>query len=142
MAIFKELDETDKVAGRVTSIHDGLFSGDNPSEMIEFFYDEEKHKTPLREATSDADIYDNWITRQTDGGLGPFWNGATAANLAWLSIWPLDVVKSQLQSGNYGEKPKLTVLLRDAAKSGLLYRGLLPGPERRLLVGKCIICVV
>jgi hypothetical protein len=62
VAIFKELDETDKVAGRVTSIHDGLFSGDNPSEMIEFFYDEEKHKTPLREASSDIDIYDNWIT--------------------------------------------------------------------------------
>ena len=62
MAIFKELDATDKVAGRVTSIHDGLFSGENPSEMIEFFHDEERHNTPLREATTDSDIYDNWIS--------------------------------------------------------------------------------
>ena len=40
MAIFKELESTDTVSGRVTSIHDGLFSGDNPSELTEFFFDE------------------------------------------------------------------------------------------------------
>jgi hypothetical protein len=62
MAIFKELDETDKVAGRVTSVHDGLFSGDNPSEMVNFFYDEESHETPLAMASSVKDIEDNWIS--------------------------------------------------------------------------------
>ena len=31
------------------------------------------------------------------GGLGPFWTGAICANLAWLTIWPIDVVKSQVR---------------------------------------------
>jgi solute carrier family 25 carnitine/acylcarnitine transporter 20/29 len=35
------------------------------------------------------------------GGLSPFWTGALCANLAWATVWPLDVVKTQLQSGNY-----------------------------------------
>jgi hypothetical protein len=61
VAIFKELEDTDKVAGRVTSVHDGLFSGENPSELTEFFYDEDAHETPLKNATSENDIYDNWI---------------------------------------------------------------------------------
>jgi hypothetical protein len=62
VAIFKELESSDTVAGRVTSIHDGLFSGDNPSELTEFFYDEEKHDTPLSTASSSSDIFDNWTS--------------------------------------------------------------------------------
>ena len=62
MAIFKELETTDTVSGRVTSIHDGLFSGDNPSEINEFFYDEEKQITPLSQATNTEEVQDNWTT--------------------------------------------------------------------------------
>lgn len=62
MAIFKELDTTDTVSGRVTTIHDGLFSGENTSELSEFFYDEEKQKTPLSTAQTSQDIQDNWTT--------------------------------------------------------------------------------
>lgn len=60
MAIFKELESTDTVSGRVTSIHDGLFSGENPSELTEFFYDEERQNTPLSTAETFDDIYENW----------------------------------------------------------------------------------
>ncbi len=62
MAIFKELESTDTVSGRVTSIHDGLFSGDNPSELTEFFFDEENQTTPLSSATSADEIYENWTS--------------------------------------------------------------------------------
>ena len=51
------------------------------------------------------------------------------ANMAWLTIWPLDVVKTQLQSGKYAGKSP-TVLIVDIFRSGLLYRGLLPGLTR------------
>ena len=51
------------------------------------------------------------------------------ANLAWLTIWPLDVVKTQLQSGKYAGKSPL-VLIKDVFRSGLIYRGLLPGLTR------------
>ena len=60
---------------------------------------------------------------------GPFLTGAVCANLAWLTIWPLDVVKTQLQSGKYKGKSPL-VLVRDVFRSGLIYRGLLPGLTR------------
>ncbi len=33
--------------------------------------------------------------------LPPFLLGAVAANLAWLTIWPIDVIKSQIQSGRF-----------------------------------------
>ena len=41
-------------------------------------------------------------------------------------MWPLDVVKSQLQSGRY-EGRHYGELLRDIVGSGLAFRGLLPG---------------
>ncbi|KAJ9452665.1 putative mitochondrial carrier C4G9.20c [Diplonema papillatum] len=59
-------------------------------------------------------------------GLSPFWTGALCANLAWLAIWPLDVVKSRMQSGLYTDKSIFRNLV-DAAGSGTLYRGVLPG---------------
>jgi phosphotransferase system glucose/maltose/N-acetylglucosamine-specific IIC component len=64
-----------------------------------------------------------------DGGLGPFLTGALCSNMAWLTIWPLDVAKSQLQSGNYQGKG-FAVLVRDVISSGRLFRGLLPGLAR------------
>jgi hypothetical protein len=67
--IFKELDITDKVAGRVTSVHDGLFSGDHPGELTEFFHDE--LDTQLTTKYSDAtdakkNITDNWTKLQKE----------------------------------------------------------------------------
>ena len=64
-----------------------------------------------------------------DNALGPFLTGAMCSNMAWLTIWPLDVAKSQLQSGNYHGKG-LAVLVRDIVTSGSLFRGLLPGLAR------------
>lgn len=54
------------------------------------------------------------------------------ANLAWLTIWPLDVVKTQLQSGKYSGQSPLA-LIAEVHRSGLLYRGLLPGLTRSTL---------
>jgi len=58
--------------------------------------------------------------------LSPFAKGAICANLAWLSVWPFDVVKTQQQSGNYGSKTTAE-LLRDNFQRGRLFRGVLPG---------------
>lgn len=68
------------------------------------------------------------ISRQL-GGLSPFMTGAVCASLAWLTIWPIDVIKSQTQSGNYKGKGFGT-LLSDLHRSGALYRGLVPGLTR------------
>ena len=70
------------------------------------------------------------ISRQlTDGQLSPFWTGALCSNMAWLTFWPLDVVKSRMQSGRY-DGMGMWALLRDTAKSGAIYRGLGPGLMR------------
>ena len=58
--------------------------------------------------------------------LSPFAKGAICANLAWLSVWPFDVVKTQQQSGNYGSKTTAE-LLHDNFQRGRLFRGVLPG---------------
>ncbi|CAB9502716.1 Mitochondrial basic amino acids transporter [Seminavis robusta] len=58
-------------------------------------------------------------------GLTPFAKGAICANMAWLTVWPADVIKTQRQSGNY-EKSTLS-LLRDNLRSGRLFRGIIPG---------------
>jgi solute carrier family 25 carnitine/acylcarnitine transporter 20/29 len=52
--------------------------------------------------------------------------GATCSNLAWLTVWPLDVVKTQRQSGRHPGVSALA-LLSNAARGGALFRGLLPG---------------
>jgi solute carrier family 25 (mitochondrial carnitine/acylcarnitine transporter), member 20/29 len=66
------------------------------------------------------------------GGLSPFLTGAICSNLAWLSIWPLDVAKSQLQSGKYDGK-SYGVLIRDIISSGKLFKGIVPGLTRSTL---------
>jgi len=58
--------------------------------------------------------------------------GGLCANLAWLTIWPLDVVKSRMQSGKYEGKSMLHVL-SDARQSGHLYRGLWSGLMRSFI---------
>ena len=52
--------------------------------------------------------------------------------MAWLTVWPLDVVKSRIQSGNY-EGKNMWHVLRDAQRAGHLYRGLVPGLTRSFI---------
>jgi len=68
-------------------------------------------------------------------GLSPFAKGAICSNLAWLTCWPLDVVKTQRQSGNFNESGKTGILqlLKSNYKSGVLLRGLVPGLIRSSL---------
>ena len=61
--------------------------------------------------------------------LPPFALGSICANMAWLTIWPMDVVKSQIQSGKNEGKSMMT-LLKEVVKSGAIFRGLVPGLMR------------
>jgi len=65
------------------------------------------------------------MTSEQDN-LSPFAKGALCSNLAWLSIWPFDVIKTQRQSGLYSDQSTAT-LFRNMVKSGQLFRGLVPG---------------
>ena len=69
-------------------------------------------------------------------GLSPFWTGAVCATTAWLAVWPLDVVKSRIQSGMH-EKRSVFGHLVQAARSGALYRGLAPGLLRASIANGC-----
>ena len=86
----------------------------------------------------DVIIYDYDLS----GGLSPFWTGAICSNLAWLTIWPIDVVKSQIQSGKLQYVNKsFTFLLYDNIKSGLLFRGIMPGLLRSFIANGCSMVV-
>jgi solute carrier family 25 carnitine/acylcarnitine transporter 20/29 len=61
--------------------------------------------------------------------LSPFAKGAICANLAWLTVWPADVIKTQRQSGNYASKGTFQ-LLQENLQTGRLFRGLVPGLVR------------
>lgn len=58
--------------------------------------------------------------------LPPFALGSICANMAWLTIWPMDVVKSQIQSGAH-EGKSIVSLLKDVIRTGAMFRGLVPG---------------
>lgn len=75
------------------------------------------------------------------GGLTPFMTGGICANLAWLTIWPLDVVKSQLQSGNFSQQ-SVSTLLKISFQNGTMYRGLLPGLTRSFIANGCSMVVL
>eukprot|EP00537_Pseudo-nitzschia_pungens_P002174 CAMPEP_0172363172 /NCGR_PEP_ID=MMETSP1060-20121228/6594_1 /TAXON_ID=37318 /ORGANISM="Pseudo-nitzschia pungens, Strain cf. cingulata" /LENGTH=282 /DNA_ID=CAMNT_0013085855 /DNA_START=400 /DNA_END=1248 /DNA_ORIENTATION=- len=62
--------------------------------------------------------------------LSPFCKGAICANLAWLTCWPADVVKTQRQSGNYARTSSTLELLGENFRNGRLFRGLVPGLVR------------
>ena len=81
-------------------------------------------------------IYIDASKQLVPGGLGAFWTGAICSNLAWLTIWPLDVVKSQLQSGNYQGK-SFFFLLKDVIKTGRLFQGIVPGLTRSFIANGC-----
>ncbi len=58
-----------------------------------------------------------------------FVKGALCANLAWLAVWPIDVVKSRRQSGLFGNASAMTIL-RQVVASRALFAGVLPGLAR------------
>lgn len=60
------------------------------------------------------------------GGMSPFWTGATCATLAWLMIWPMDVLKSRRQSGLYDGVSSFK-LMENLVREGAMFRGLVPG---------------
>jgi solute carrier family 25 (mitochondrial carnitine/acylcarnitine transporter), member 20/29 len=67
-------------------------------------------------------------------GLTPFAKGAICANLAWLTVWPADVIKTQRQSGNYANGQQSTLqLLHHNLQTGRLFRGVIPGLIRSSL---------
>jgi hypothetical protein len=74
------------------------------------------------------------------GGMGPFWSGALCSNLAWLTVWPLDVVKSQMQSGLFHDKSIMS-LVRHNLVHGVFYKGLLPGLARSFIANGCSMVV-
>jgi solute carrier family 25 carnitine/acylcarnitine transporter 20/29 len=74
------------------------------------------------------------------GGLGHFVSGAICSNLAWLSIWPMDVVKSQMQSGNFRGQSFIS-LLRNNFTSGSMFRGIWPGLVRSSISNGCSMVV-
>lgn len=85
-------------------------------------------------------IYLDFSKQLTGGSLGAFLTGALCSNLAWLTIWPLDVVKSQIQSGNYQSK-SIPQLILDNVRSGNIYRGLVPGLSRSFIANGCSMVV-
>jgi hypothetical protein len=107
-------------------------------------------------------IYIDLSKQLVENGLGPFWTGAVCGNLAWLTIWPLDVAKvrpifitanfflfhchyfmhaqSQRQSGLYADR-SLIYLLKDAAATGKLFRGIVPGLARSTIANGCSMVV-
>eukprot|EP00924_Labyrinthula_sp_SR-Ha-C_P015955 maker-scaffold_4-snap-gene-14.10-mRNA-1 protein AED:0.07 eAED:0.14 QI:0/0/0/1/1/1/3/0/261 len=75
------------------------------------------------------------------GGLSPFLTGAVCANLAWLSVWPLDVLKSRVQSGNYENlrrrKGGVSTMGLNVFKEGKIFRGVIPGLLRSSIANGC-----
>lgn len=62
----------------------------------------------------------------------PFVKSGICANLAWATIWPLDVIKTRRQSGKYDGK-SISWLLRDIIRKGDLYRGISVGLLRSFI---------
>jgi solute carrier family 25 (mitochondrial carnitine/acylcarnitine transporter), member 20/29 len=66
---------------------------------------------------------------QRDMTLSPFFTAGICSNMAWLTIWPFDVVKTKRQSGKY-EGRSIGWLLKDTIRTGDMYRGLSAGMLR------------
>ncbi|GBG29327.1 Mitochondrial carrier protein [Hondaea fermentalgiana] len=67
-----------------------------------------------------------------DGQLGSFLTGAICSNLAWVTIWPLDVAKSMRQSGLYKGR-STSSLIFEVFRTGRIFRGIVPGLARSFL---------
>lgn len=85
-------------------------------------------------------IYVDLSKQLVPGGLGAFWTGAVCSNLAWLTVWPLDVVKSQVQSGKF-EGKSFGSLIIENFKTGAVFRGLVPGLIRSSIANGCSMVV-
>lgn len=81
-------------------------------------------------------VYIDISKQLIEGGLSPFMTGAICSNLAWITIWPLDVAKTQLQSGQYKDQ-SFFVLIKDIFTKGYLFRGLVPGLMRSSIANGC-----
>lgn len=77
-----------------------------------------------------AGLVPSFLMNETQDHLFPFAKGAICANMAWLTCWPLDVVKTMRQSGNYSREMSAWSLLKDNYRAGRLLRGLVPGLVR------------
>ena len=77
-----------------------------------------------------------WGDGTPGSALAPFWEGALCANLAWMTVWPLDVVKSQIQSGLHKDRGVGSLLL-ETFRNGAMFRGLLPGLARSTVANGC-----
>lgn len=64
--------------------------------------------------------------------LSPFMKGGICSCMAWLTVWPLDVVKSRVQAGitDGGAKESILETLKALHRSKALYSGLAPGLTR------------
>ena len=72
-------------------------------------------------------VYVDVGNRIIPGGMSPFMSGSICATLAWMTVWPLDVLKSRLQSGKY-EGQGIAAVFRDIAKNrASLTSGMAPG---------------
>lgn len=72
------------------------------------------------------------ICNEDQSGLTHFAKGSICANLAWITCWPMDVIKTQRQSGNYEGSGGMSLLKRNF-ENGTLFRGILPGLLRSTL---------
>lgn len=81
------------------------------------------------------------ISKQVfDGGLSPFMTGAVCSNLAWITIWPLDVAKTHKQSGKY-KNQSLLLLVKDVLTKDYIFRGMGAGLLRSTIANGCSMVV-
>lgn len=133
--IFKELDSTDKVAGRVTSVHEGLFSGEHASELNNYYYDEQAHEsTPLSKKHSsmvDAinHMAENWTLPQKEDYyadiyheevyIGGLINQSSEQQFS-VSYGHIDGYGSPLTQAFDSKSPKITKVIYSQYKNILL----------------------
>ena len=78
------------------------------------------------------DIFRREVEEKRQHTVYPGIKAGICANIAWATIWPLDVVKTRRQSGKYDGKSS-GWLLRDAFRNGDMYRGLTMGMLRSFI---------
>jgi len=87
----------------------------------------------LSKQACSAGLVPKFLCNEDSSGLSPFAKGAICANLAWLTCWPMDVLKTQRQSGNFNTETSALELFKENMKQGKLFRGLMPGLVRSSL---------